>query len=719
MKRSREFRHVSPLGELLWLPLLLGTVIVLALFWAITLRDTAQAGREADEILTSVRAYVLRYDNSMVDSKTKSLVRLLDKANELSRCLALHDLDSREKLDEYAWEQRLTGAAVLDEHMDLLLDTSEEAEVQVLFREIVSSEVVRSIAAHPRKSYMARLELDGQVYDFAAVSRRDDPGVVVAYMRRTTVVTDETLSLGSLFEDLSFTMDATVAVANDDVVLATNSEQMKGLSNQACMDWITGGSLTPDRSGLIRARGLNGSWYGKAGQAGSYRLYVFFPARAVFTTRRLLMGYVLAGYGLVWLAYAALRQRTVRRNLHLAREQQARLHRAAEEAERANAVKTDFLRRISHDVRTPINGIRGMVEISRACPGDEARQEECREKILAASGYLLELVNSLLDMGDLESGTVRLEERPFDLTELLHQVGALAELQAKEAGVEYRTSPAAVTHTALIGSPLHLRQILQNIAGNAVRYNRAGGLVEVSVRETAWDGERAEFEFVCADTGIGMSEEFQGRAFEPFAQENASPRTEYPGVGLGLAITRELAGQMGGSVRFVSRRGEGTTFTVRLPFRIDPGGPRPAPPEPALPASAAPLRGRTVLAAEDNELNLEIAQFLLESRGARVLCARDGQEAADRFAASAPGEVDAILMDLMMPRLGGLEAARLIRTMDRPDAGTVPILAMTADAFAEDRARSLAAGMNGHLVKPLDGDDLVRALLEAWERQKA
>ena len=391
-------------------------------------------------------------------------------------------------------------------------------------------------------------------------------------------------------------------------------------------------------------------------------------------------------------------------------EYEKRLAGIAEEAQRASLSKTDFLRRMSHDIRTPINGIRGMIEIANHYAGDLEKQQECREKVWEASGYLLSLVNNVLDMNKLESGALDLDETPFDLVKLLDESNTVAEMQATEHGLHYIVDLAGrrIDHRRLIGSPQHVKQVLMNLAGNAVKYNKAGGSVTVCCRELESDGERAVFRFTCADTGIGMSEEFQKRAFEPFSQEGRdNARTRYDGTGLGLSIVKALTEQMGGSIDFESREGVGTTFRVTLPFRIDPA---PKPEEPEQSAGTADIRGVRVLLAEDNPLNQEIAQFVLEQHGAAVTAVTNGRAAVDRFAGNPPGTFDIILMDIMMPVMNGYDAAKTIRAMAREDAREIPIIAMSANAFRDDIRASRAAGMNEHLPKPLSSDRLLAAI---------
>lgn len=391
------------------------------------------------------------------------------------------------------------------------------------------------------------------------------------------------------------------------------------------------------------------------------------------------------------------------------RDYQLQLEKTAEDAERANIAKTDFLRRMSHDIRTPINGIRGMVEISRRYAGDEAKQEECREKIMTTSGFLLDLVNDVLNMNKLESGAVTLEEKPFNLRRMIKEIVTTVEGQAWRENVQVSCKTLAWNHEDLIGSPMHLHQVLQNVVGNAVKYNRPGGSVAISCEEKGFDGTTATFLFTCTDTGRGMSAAFQQHAFEAFAQEESGARTAYKGTGLGLPIAKELAEQMGGEIRFESELGVGTTFYITLPFRVDPNPPEA---ESAKPEQAASIKGAHVLLVEDNELNMEISQYILEAAGVIVDQAWNGQEAVRRFSESKPGTFDCILMDVMMPLMDGLEATRTIRAMQRPDAATIPIVAMTANTFSEDEQRSREAGMNLFLNKPVDSEKMLQTVLE-------
>lgn len=379
----------------------------------------------------------------------------------------------------------------------------------------------------------------------------------------------------------------------------------------------------------------------------------------------------------------------------------------------AGDAKTNFLRRMSHDIRTPINGIRGIIEIADHNSNNLELQKEYRDKIKTATGFLLDLVNSILDMSKLESGEITLEHKPFNLHKLLKRNNEITIMQCKDCGINYHVVMNRNTHIDLIGSPLHLQQVLMNLANNAVKYNKKDGEIFVGAREISSAENTVEYEFLCQDTGIGMSEEFQKHLFEPFTQENADARTKYAGTGLGMAITKELVDLLGGTIEVESKVGEGTKFLVRIPFEIDPCPKKEMEVEEQKEYS---IEGTKILLVEDNDLNMEVAQYLLEEKGAIITKAWNGQEAVNFFTKSKPGEYDVILMDIMMPVMGGWEATRQIRRMQREDAATIPIIAMSANAFLDDIEHSKKAGMNGHVIKPLDMKVLIKTIGEAVDK---
>ena len=393
------------------------------------------------------------------------------------------------------------------------------------------------------------------------------------------------------------------------------------------------------------------------------------------------------------------------------------LRAAYEEAEAANQAKTAFLSRMSHDIRTPINGIMGMLEMIRCNREDQKKVDECLEKIQVSSDHLLLLINDVLDMTKLEAGYIELEHVSFLLEDVLHVVSTLDETQISQMNLTCRSHRGSITHSRLIGSPMHLRQILLNLFSNAVKYNKPGGTIDTYVEEICSDEDQAVFRFRIADTGMGMSREFvEHQLFEPFTQEKQDARTQYRGTGLGMAIVKDLVEEMGGTITVDSVLGEGTTFTVEVPFEIDHQKPQIQVHEMEL--SEHPLKGMHILLVEDNSLNMEIAEFMLTEQGAAVKKAWNGQEAVEQFVAENPGDIDLILMDIMMPVLDGLEATKEIRRMDKPDAKTIPIVAMTANAFFDDIEMSIKAGMDEHLSKPLKMQEMVDTICSLCRKNK-
>ena len=380
---------------------------------------------------------------------------------------------------------------------------------------------------------------------------------------------------------------------------------------------------------------------------------------------------------------------------------------AKQAAEMANATKTDFLRRMSHDIRTPINGIRGMVQIAGHNEGDPEKLKDCNEKIWKATDHLLSLVNDVLDMNKLESGQFTVRHEPFVLSQILDEVNAIAEAQAAEHGVTFiAQDPGEVEHDYLVGSPVYLQRIFSNFLTNAVKYNRPGGFVRVYGRELSFDGKTALYEFVCEDNGIGMSEEFLEHAFEAFSQEGqAEARTTYSGTGLGLSISKSLIELLGGEVELTSKLGEGTRVVFRIPFEVAEESDCD---ERQADYAGVRFDGVRVLLVEDNDLNAEIATFMLERRGMEVTRVENGRLAVDALDAGS-SDYDVVFMDVMMPVMDGLAATREIRGSLGCD---VPIFAMTANAFTDDVQRSLDAGMDEHVTKPLREDDIVKALLK-------
>ena len=714
-RRDRTMFRAAALAAFL---LIMSTVILLSV------RADLDYGRNR---LSRVVEYVAKrcdtYSLSSTASETRSLMRVIEEAKQAARDIRfLAGPADEDLLRGLSADHYLSGILLLDRDGHITASCMAGADVTALLMPELEKDALLSAADFPRKVYAARIHCpDSSYIDMAAYGRLDTAGTVVVYY---TTPTAYVKSYGQGFPDLResylLEQDGTIVVTDGTTVVAANDDSLIGrraedifLLRELGAQGRTGEMLTvPGDDGISLHRSL-----GMMERGRTYYVYAFLPERAVFRDTARNAAVALASYVVLLLLALLLQRRTAQeyqeRQLHREREYRAQLKEAARRAESANRAKTQFLQRMSHDIRTPINGIQGMVEIGEYYKDDPEKQSQCRQSIRESARLLLELVNEVLDMGKLESGEIVLEERPFDLIALLDSVGGLPEQSAAARGIRVDRKPREVQHTALIGSPVYLKRLLMNIYSNAVKYNKDNGSITVRCRELRTEGDTAWFEFICADTGIGMSEEFQKYLFEPFAQEHSTARSAYDGTGLGMAIAKALTEKMGGTITFTSREGEGTTFRITLPFRIDTAGRLPQQPA-AEPEVSDALRGMRILLAEDNELNMEIAEFMLQSAGAEVTEAHDGREAVELFRASPPGHFDAVLMDVMMPVLDGYQATGIIRTSDRPDAG-VPIIAMTANAFVEDRQRAREAGMTEHLAKPLDRAVLVRTL-QRWKR---
>lgn len=394
------------------------------------------------------------------------------------------------------------------------------------------------------------------------------------------------------------------------------------------------------------------------------------------------------------------------------KKEQELLHQVAE-ARKDAALKSQFLSNMSHDIRTPLNGIIGMTELADRYPDNPEIQKKCREKLLESARHLVSMVNDILDMNKLETEKFVENDIPFNLAVVLNRINTDQQMHAGEKKIEYIVDweKSELNHMYLTGNPVYIEKLLTVITDNAVKFTKPGGNVSVWCREISEDDESVVYEFGCSDNGIGMSEEFARHAFEMFSQENKTSRTQYEGSGLGLAIAKKITERLGGTIEIKSKEGCGTTVTMTIPFKTGVQNLMQYTENVNTESTEdIPVEGLHALIAEDNELNLEIAKFMLEEKGICVECAADGKEAVEKFAESAPGYYDVIFMDIMMPYMNGWDATRKIRALQRPDADKIPIIAMSANAFAEDIINSHISGMNWHLTKPVDADKLMMAL---------
>lgn len=682
-------------------------------------QDRNRTYYEMEKVIDYVKNQCIRYDDVSSESQTKSLISIVDKARNIRRELLKTDADGGElslSLKEYVDEERLTGIIVKRD------PNSVDAEFYVSDGKPVSfwDETIKkfaNVADYYEKSYSQRIVGDdGYYYDYAIISDGNN-GILLCYLSQLISAADGTyFNLSTLLDGFNIS-DMTIIVTNGAHVVASN---VTGYENKPISDFEAIKKMNEAGSyGKLTKISLKDSsvYYGCEDVIDSFFIYTYLGHGDVFKEGNFKTAYFFVTYAFfclcVLVIFAIVKDSRKKQKEKNEKEYRERLDRLATEAIRANQSKNDFLRRMSHDIRTPINGIQGMVRIGEYYADDPEKQKECRKKILEASGYLLELVNDVLDMSKLDENLVIWKEEHFDMNSVMNEIVSMLSFQASEHSVTL-TYESEIIHSSLYGDSGTLKRICANIIGNAIKYNKPNGNVDCSIKETRSDDRKAYFTIVCADTGIGMSEEFQKIMYEPFAQENPDFNSN-GSTGLGLAIVKKAIDLMGGDISVQSKTGEGTTFTINLPFTIDCDDRKETAARNVV--STKKLDKTTVLLVEDNDLNYEIAKFILETNGAKVLKASDGKQALDIFSESEEGEISVILMDVMMPVMDGVSATAAIRSLDRSDASVVPIIAMTANTYTDDIERVLAAGMNAFVEKPVDAEKLVDIIVKTLQKR--
>lgn len=713
IKRKKKEKRIQLFGGLI------GICVALVSLFYFFHAEKAEAEKRMVEIVNYVKVQCSTYTHYNESSESKSLLRAIESARQMSTNIDMEIENGGHLSQEFLKENLQTlwvdGILVLDAvgktDCEYSMDESLTGEITAYLQK----DIIMDFAGYEERSYSERFTReDGSYIDIAACARKDAPGIVaIYYYTSPEFARNYTLTIQGLLNGYSIQKDGTVIVADDGIVVASNDESLLG-QNTADNEVVQAMKKHTDSQHIYHLRKEGTGCYGIMLKQRDYYIYAYLPDTEVFRNLPLSVTAVVFLYLLIFgiFCFWGYRADLAHRKQEQEKDEKykAELLRAAKKAEAANEAKTEFLQRMSHDIRTPINGICGMIDVADHYAEDMKKQTECRAKIKEASHLLLELINEVLDMSKLESDEVILEEIPFNLNSISEEILGVIEQMATEQNIRILWEEKEVTHWNLIGSPVHVKRILMNILSNAVKYNKENGYVYISCREIPSEQTAmTTLEFVCRDTGIGMTEAFQKRIFEPFAQEHAGSRTKFAGTGLGMPITKKLVEKMGGTISFESKEGIGTTFLIRIPFRIDTDRKDRTEAEEKTETS---IQGLHVLLTEDNELNMEIAEFVLQNEGAVVTKAWNGQEAVDIFRKSSPGEFDVILMDIMMPVMNGYEAAKMIRSLDREDAKVIPIIAMTANAFIEDRMRAKEAGMDEHIAKPVDGKLLVKVINE-------
>ena len=697
--------------------ILLGICVTAASLYYFFQAEKKEAENRMVKTVNYVKVQCSTYTHYNEASESKSLLRAIESARQMSTNIDMETENGGRLSQEFLKENLQTlwvdGILVLDAEGKTVCKYSMDKALTNEITDYLQKDIIMDFTGYEERSYSERIDReDGSRIDIAACARKDAPGMVaIYYYTSPEFVRNYTLTIQNLLNGYSTQKDGTIIVADKGTIVASNDESLLG-QDTAGNQVVQAMKEHTDSQHIFHLKNEGTGGYGIMLKQRDYYIYAYLPDTEVFHNLPLS---VISVIFLYFLMFSIFWFWTYRTNLAHRKQEQEKDEKykeelliAAKKAEAANEAKTEFLQRMSHDIRTPINGICGMVHMADYYADDMEKQTEYRTKVKEASNLLLELVNEILDMSKLESGEIVLEEIPFNLSSISREVLAVIEQMAAEQNIRIMWEKKEITHRDFIGSPGYVKRVMMNILSNAVKYNRENGHIYISCMEIpAGQPGMTTMEFVCRDTGIGMTEEFQKHIFEPFAQEHTGSRTKFAGTGLGMPIAKNLVEKMGGAITFESEEGTGTTFVIRVPFKIDMNADKR---EKQKDVSEKSIKGLHILLAEDNELNMEIAEFMLQNEGAEVTKAWNGQEAVELFRKSKPGEFDVILMDIMMPVMNGYEATKKIRSLDREDAKMIPIIAMTANAFTEDRLRAKEAGMDEHIAKPVDGKLLINII---------
>ena len=648
-----------------------------------------------------------------IASESKSLMRMIQSVEVLSQQIQQEEKTSditEELLENYCTISYLTGVLILDENGQVQEKyCSDEVQAEEILSQ-TDQDVLLDVVDFHEKTYSVRMECeDGSYIDIAANGRQDKPGIVLVYYHtpeRYTSIFNH--SINSLLTGYSLEHNGTIVISENNQIVASNDKGLIGAKTEDIQELKCINESAVEKQ-LVRTDYQTIPDYGLMEKGRDYYVYAYMSADKIFAKTPRNMLYTVFIYLVIVGFMHALRWRILqghqKEQMRLQKEytknlesKNLELREAVFQAQKANAAKSSFLSRMSHDIRTPLNGIIGLIKINETHMDDRELVKTNQDKMLVSADHLLSLINDVLQMSKLEDENIEISHEPIDLGEISREVGTIISGRTAEAGIAFEIGKQELPVSYVYGSPLHIRQIFLNIYGNCIKYNKPHGKVTTTLKCLGEKNGIVTYRWTISDTGIGMSEEFLKHIFEPFVQEHSDARTVYSGTGLGMSIVKKIIDRMNGTIVVTSKEGEGSTFVITLPFEIAE-----KPEEiPAEMDGEVNIAGLHLLLAEDNELNAEIARTLLEDEGAITTIVNDGQQAVDIFSRNKPGTFDAILMDIMMPEMDGLSATKAIRALDREDAGTIPIIAMTANAFDEDEKKCMEAGMNAHLVKPLD-----------------
>ncbi len=667
--------------------------------------------RDNDQRLSTEIEYLKRQYSYYIEfNSTEAAKSLMRKAESAKLIRDLDESVTREELSKYAGEIAATGITVLGKDLSVIEEYSKDGVGFEDFRDMLNQDTILKVMERDSDTYMRRIEMEDEgIIDLAAISC--PAGAILVY-RHTAgeFAVKSRLSIQNLLNGYDREKNGTFVIMNgNDIIASNDSSFLPGVisAEDYGLVYDIRHSGQADRMVVVTRRGEAQRYFGRFSHGRTFYICAFLSERQIYENTIPVVATAIGLYTLFLVIVQALRMWTAKKQELIYKEKLEKknedLTEAVAAADRANRSKRAFLFNMSHDIRTPMNAIIGFTELAEQNIDDREKVRDYLQKIMLSSQHLLSLINDILDMSRIENGKVTIEAVPVCIRDQMDLVKNVVRSDIENRRLRYVEKTEKLDDIYVYADALHVNRILINILSNAVKFTPDGGTITFTVRERKSEREGyALYDFIIEDTGIGMSGEFIGHIFEQFAREKTSTVSHTQGTGLGMSITKSLVDLMGGEIRVESELGKGSVFTVSLEFKITSADMVYGKAAADDSSSLLALSGRRVLLVEDNDLNMEIAKAMLEAMGLEVETASDGSEALEKVKKESADRYDLILMDIQMPMMNGYEATRAIRALDDRDKAGIPIIAMTANAFDEDRTNAFEAGMNDHIAKPLD-----------------
>ena len=714
------------------LAIVAGVILALAVMFVSAYVD--KSNNDA-ELATNIEYVKRQYSNYIEFNNTEEAKSLMRKAESAKLIRDCNEKVTSKHLEQHAEELAATGITVLDKSCNVVAEYTEDGVGFKQFKNKLNTDNINRVMKYDHDVYMKRIQLDDESYVDVAIQKCPAGALLIYRHTIKEFAVKSILSIQNLLDGYDPEQNGTFVITDGSQIVASNDKSLLEGSiseedYQLVYDLRQSGKA--DQMVTLKADGENMRYFGRYSHGREFYVCAFMSERQIYEKIVPIVVTAVAFYVVIIAIVQFIRMRTVSRLITEKEEQEYNykhelekknvdLSQALDTAEAANLSKRSFLFNMSHDIRTPMNAIIGFTDLAEQNIDDKGKVGDYLGKIMKSSQHLLSLINDILDMSRIESGKANIEMVPVCIKDQMELVKDVVRSDVEAKGLTYVEKSVDVDDIYVYADALHVNRVLMNILANAVKFTPEGGTVTFTLRERPSEHEgHAYYDFIIEDTGIGMSEEFIEHIFEQFAREKTSTVSNTRGTGLGMSITKSLVDLMGGSIEVQSELGRGSVFTVTFEFKITTADmvSGSAVEQEAHASVAADLYGRRILLVEDNELNMEIAVAMLEALGIEVDTANDGSVALDKVNEQPADYYDLILMDIQMPMMNGHEATRAIRALDDKDKASLPIIAMTANAFEEDKESAYAAGMNAHVAKPVDAKALSRIIAEQIQQHE-